>query len=152
MSDPSQIRFGDLKVGDRFDLGVLSLSRDEMLAFASKYDPQPFHLDDAAARENPLFERMSASGWQTVLALQIRIGDFWKRTKVRGLAGAGVQEIQWARPVYADEVLHCVMEIEMVRRSATKPDRGLMRMRCTVSKADGEPATMLRITGVFGTD
>jgi acyl dehydratase len=146
------LRFRDLKVGDRFELGERTLKRDEMLAFASKYDPQPFHLDDAAARAHPLFEHMSASGWQTVLILQILIADFWKKTKVCGLAGAGVEQIRWEAPVYADEPLRCEMEIEMIRPSASKPGLGLMTMRATVSKADGTLATLLRITGVFKND
>jgi acyl dehydratase len=145
----SRLRFRDLKVGDRFRLGERTLTREEMIRFASNYDPQPFHLDDAAARAHPLFEGMSASGWQTVLILQMFVADFWKGTQVRGLAGAGVQEIQWATPVYADEPLLCEMEIEMVRPSATKPAIGLMTMRCTVKKSDGRLATLLRITGVF---
>lgn len=150
--DFSHLRFRDLKVGDRFQLGERTLTREEIIEFASKHDPQPFHLDDAAARANPLFERMSASGWQTVLILQMLIADFWKQTKVRGLAGAGVEEIRWATPVYADEALHCEMEIEMVRASASRPGLGLMTMSGTVKKADGRLATLLRITGVFEND
>jgi acyl dehydratase len=148
----SELRFGDLKVGDRFDLGERTLTREEMIAFAAKYDAQPFHLDDGAAQAHPLFERLSASGWYTALILQNLIADLWRRTKVRGLAGAGVEEIKWFTPVYADEPLHGDMEIEMVRPSASKPDRGLMTMRATLTNGDGQPATLLRITGVFAND
>jgi acyl dehydratase len=150
--DLSQLRFHDLKVGDRFHLGDRTLTREEMIAFASKYDAQPFHLDDAAAQAHPLFERLSASGWYTALILQNLVADLWRRTKVRGLAGAGVEEIKWFVPVYADEPLHGDMEIEMVRPSASRPDRGLMTMRATLSKGDGQAATLLRITGVFAND
>jgi len=150
--DLSQLRFRDLKVGERFHLGDCTLTREEMIAFASKYDPQPFHLDDAAASAHPLFERLSASGWHTALVLQNLNADLWKRTKVLGLAGAGVEEIKWATPVYADEPLHAEVEIEMVRPSASRPDRGLMTMRATLRKGDGQLATLLRITGVFAND
>jgi acyl dehydratase len=150
--DLSQLRFRDLKAGDRFHLGERALTREEIMEFASRYDPQPFHLDDAAAKAHPLFERMSASGWHTALISQILIADFWKRTKVRGLAGAGVSEIKWATPVYSDESLSCEMELEMVRASASKPELGLIRMCVKLSKADGQLATLLRITGVFAND
>lgn len=150
--DLSHLRFRDLKAGDRFELGEYRLTREEMIEFASRYDPQPFHLDDAAAAVHPLFERLSASGWHTVLILQGLIADFWTRTKVCGLAGAGVKEIQWASPVYAEEPLHCEMEIELVRASASKPDLGLITMCATAKKADGQLATLLRITGVFQND
>lgn len=148
----NQIRFRDLKVGDRFDLGERTLTREEMIAFASRYDAQPFHLDDGAAQAHPLFGRLSASGWYTALILQNLIADLWKRTKVRGLAGAGVEEIKWFTPVYEGEPLCGHVEIEMVRTSASKPERGLMTMRATLDKLDGRPATLLRITGVFAND
>jgi len=152
LQDIRNLRFRDLKVGDRFDLGERVLTREEMIEFASKYDAQPFHLDDEAARAHPLFERMSASGWLSALILQNLIADFWKSTKVRGLAGAGVDQIRWETPIYADEQLRCEMEIEMVRASASKPELGLMTMCLTVKRPDGRLATLLRITGVFEND
>lgn len=147
--DLSLLRFQDLKIGDHFDLGEYVMKREAMIEFASKYDPQPFHLNDEAAQEHPLFERMSASGWQSVLVLQQMIASFWKHTKIRGLAGAGVDEIKWMAPTYAGDNLHCGMTIEMIRVSTSKPDRGLMTMRATVHKADGKLTTVLKITGVF---
>jgi len=145
----ARLRFQDLQVGDRFDLGERTLTAAEMIEFAARYDPQPFHLSDEGAQSHPLFERMSASGWFSALILQSLIADFWKRTKVRGLAGAGIDEIRWVTPIYAGETLHCEMEIQMLRASASRPERGLMTMRNTVSKADGRLATVLNITGVF---
>ncbi|SCW99092.1 Acyl dehydratase [Pseudomonas sp. NFACC52] len=152
MENYSKLRFRDLKVGDRFDLGTHALSLEEMLAFASKYDPQPFHLDDESARANPLFERTSASGWLSIMLLQKLIGDFWKATQVQGLAGAGVDRIEWAAPTYADEPLQCTMLLEMVRASASKPQLGLMTMCVTLTKEHQQLATLLRITGVFKND
>jgi acyl dehydratase len=148
----AQLRFRDLRTGARFHLGERALTREEMIAFASRYDAQPFHLNDAAARTNPLFERMSASGWHTALVLQGFIADFWKRTSVRGLAGAGVSEIKWGSPVYADEVLRGEMLIETVRASSSRPELGLITMRTTLHKPDGQLATLLRITGVFANE
>lgn len=148
----STLRFRDLKVGDRFDLGTHALTLPEMLAFATKYDPQPFHLNDEGAHANALFERTSASGWLSIMLLQKLIADFWKGTHVRGLAGAGVDRIEWATPTYADEPLQCSMSIEMVRPSVSKPHIGLMTMCVTLTKQDQQLATLLRITGVFEND
>ena len=152
MKNYHQLRFRDVQVGDRFDLGTHALTLDEMLAFATKYDPQPFHLNDEDARANPLFVRTSASGWLSVMLLQNLIGEFWKSTQVRGLAGAGVDRIEWATPTYADEPLQCSMLIEMVRPSASKPHIGLMTMCVTLTKQDQQLATLLHITGVFEND
>lgn len=152
MDDIRNLRFRDIKVGDRYYLGDRKLTREEMIAFASKYDPQPFHLDDEAAKAHPLFERLSASGWLSALILQSLIADFWKGTKVRGLAGAGIDQIKWETPIYADELLRCEMEIEMVRVSASRPELGLMTMCVTVRKTNGQLATLLKITGVFEND
>lgn len=150
--DTEQVRtlcFHDIKVGDCFDLGQRSLSRAEMIEFASKYDPQPFHLSDEGVKDHPLFERMSASGWHTALILQERLGKFWGATRVQGLAGAGIEEIRWALPVYADEPLKLALAIERIAVSTTRPDRGRITMCSTVHKQDGSLATRVRMTGVF---
>lgn len=150
--DFSKLGFCDLKAGDRFSLGERSLTREEMIEFASKYDPRPFHLSEEAARAHPLFEDLSASGWLTVLILQEQVVRFWERTKVRGLAGAGVDGIKWELPVYAGEVLNCELEVEMIRVSASKPQLGIMTMCLRASKQDGRLATLARITGIFEND
>jgi acyl dehydratase len=147
--DLAQLRFQDLRVGDVYEVGELTLGREEMMAFASQYDPQPFHLDDEAARANPLFKELSASGWHSVLRMLMLLSDFWSRTQVQGLAGAGVQEIQWQTPVYAGERLRISFEIESLRVSASKPDRAIMRLRGRATKADGQVATVICITGMF---
>lgn len=145
----SELRFQDIRTGDRFDIDEQVMTREAMIAFASAYDPQPFHLDDRAAEASPVFERLSASGWHSALILQRLNSDFWARTKVHGLAGAGVDEIRWIMPVYVGDVLRCEMTVQMIRASASKPDRGIMTMRATAHKANGVVVTSLVITGVF---
>lgn len=144
-----QLRFQDLQVGDAFDLGERVLSRAEVIEFASKYDPQPFHLSDEGAKGHPVFERMSASGWHSALILQERLGRFWSATRVQGLAGAGIDEIRWVTPVYPDELLRMAMTLDAVVVSASRPHLGRITMCSTVRKQDGSLATRVRMTGVF---
>lgn len=146
------LRFDDVRAGDSFDLGSRTLSAAEMITFASQYDPQPFHLSDEGAKGHPLFARMSASGWQTGIVLQNKLADFWRGTRVNGLAGAGIDEIRWVVPVYANEALHCHLVVEDVIKSASRPDRGRIKMKATAHKDGGALAMLLRITGVFAVE
>lgn len=152
LQDLSKIGFRDLKAGDRFPLGERTLTREEMIEFASKYDPRPFHMSEEAARAHPLFEDLSASGWLVVLVLQELLVELWQKTKVRGLAGAGVEGIEWKLPVYPNEPLSCEVEVEMIRVSNSKPHLGIMTKCLRASKKDGRLATVMRITGVYEND
>lgn len=148
MSDYSNLSFADLKVGDCFALGEHRMGRDEIIAFASKYDPQPFHLDDEAARRNPLFKGLSASGWHSMLIVQRMMGLFWESTQLRALAGIGVTDLRWHAPVYPDDRLIVDMTIDEVRRSRSRPDQGIITTR-GVARRDGAPVTSFLISGMF---
>lgn len=150
MSDYRNLSFGDLKVGDRFPLGEYRMRRDEIIEFASKYDPQPFHLDDEAARRNPLFSGLSASGWHSMLIVQRMIGLFWEGTQVRGLAGIGVNELRWRAPVYPDDVLVAEIVVEEARRSRSRPEQGVVTTRA-IARRDGEVVMSFVISGMFAT-
>jgi acyl dehydratase len=122
--------FEDFKVGDRFVSAQATLTREECLAFARSYDPQPFHLDDAAA-ESSMFGRLSASGWQTA-AVTMRLiveSGFLRGT---GVLGTGIDELRWLAPVYPGDTLRVESEIvELVPDAREKP-RGRMRIRVDV--------------------
>ncbi len=108
-----------------------------MKAFAAEFDPQPFHLDEAAARAS-LFGGLVASGWHTA-ALTMRLlvnGEF---QPVGGLIGLGVEEIRWPRPVRPGDVLRVESEVLDVRTSKSQPDRGVVKVRNTTFNQDGEP-------------
>lgn len=116
---------------DRF--GRYEVSREESLAFARAYDPQPFHLDDAAAAANPLFGRLASSGWHTAAMAMRMTADHYSGDNERAiLAGAGIDNLRWLAPVYPGDTLRCEAEILEARASASKPDRGLVRARTTV--------------------
>lgn len=151
-SDLSTLRFDDIQAGDRFPLGEHLMTREDVIAFAEKYDPQPYHLDDAAVIDHPVFERLSASGWHTVMVTQLLLDRFWKGTPVRGLAGLGVDDIRWIRPVYPGDVLRAELAIVACRRSKSRPERGIITMRVTAQNAAGEDVITLSMGGIFAAD
>lgn len=145
----ASLTFDQIKAGDRFAMGNYEVTYDDVIAFASKYDPQPYHLDEAAAAANPLFDRLSASGWHTAIIINLLLDRFWKSTSTRGLAGAGVDQIRWIQPVYPGDTLTGTLEIVAARPSASKPGRGVMSMRISLQNQHGEPVATMAITGMF---
>jgi acyl dehydratase len=127
----------DLTVGQVFHSGTAAVEPERLKAFAAEFDPQPFHLDEAAAA-NSLFGGLVASGWHTA-ALTMRLmieSDF---RIAGGLIGAGVQEMRWPRPVRPGDVLRVESEILEVRPSQSNPGRGVVRVRNTTLNQDGQP-------------
>ena len=146
------LRFRGLAAGQRYELGEIVMRREEIVHFAAAYDPQPIHLDDEAARANPLFKGLSASGWHSTLLLQLRISAFWKASALRGLAGAGVHDLRWHHPIYPGDRFDAHMVLESVRVSRTKPDRAIIAMNAALCDAKGRPATSMILTGIFAVD
>lgn len=145
------LTFKTLKVGDRFVLGEHTMAREEIIAFAQRFDPQPFHLGDEAAVDHAVFERLAASGWHTAAVMNILVGPFYERTSIKGLAGGGVEKLVWAKPVYADDILHMDMEIVDIRASRSKPHLGFIAMRIQAHNQDGELVSHMTLTGAFET-
>ena len=139
-----------MKQGDRFPLGHYEVLREDVIEFASRFDPQPYHLDDAAAAANPVFGRLSASGWHTAVILNLLMDRFWKATKVRGMAGGGIDGMRWLHPVYPGDTLTGEVEVVMIRPSASRPERGVMTMRAVLRNQDGVQVSDITITGIFG--
>jgi acyl dehydratase len=135
----------DLRVGQRFTTGAHTIDEQDMLDFARRFDPQPFHLDDEAARST-LFGGLAASGWHTAgitMWLQVTSGP----PIAGGLIGAGAH-IDWPRPTRAGETLRVESEILEVRPSRSRPDRGMVTMRSTTLNQDDEVAQTLTVTMV----
>ncbi|MQP68611.1 acyl dehydratase [Niveispirillum sp. SYP-B3756] len=145
----ADLRLQDLNIGDTFDLGDYLMSREKVYAFASEYDAQPFHLSDEGAVGHPIFKRMAASGWHTVVAMQNKLADLWKGTKIRGLAGSGVERIKWLAPVYVGENLRCMVEIADIRPSASRPGRASITMLASMQDESGARVCEMALTGVF---
>jgi acyl dehydratase len=106
-------------------------------AFAAEFDPQPFHLDAAAAR-GTMFGGLVASGWHTT-AITMRLMVASDLKPAGGLIGAGCDELRWPRPVRPDDELRVEFEVLEVRPSKSRPDQGLIKVKTTTLNQNGEP-------------
>jgi len=122
----ARLYFDDLRVGLRFRSGSYVVSAEEIRQFAARYDPQPFHLDEAAARESP-FGGLVASGWHTA-AITMRLTLEGGPRLAAGTMGLGA-ELSWKLPVRAGDSLHAVGEIIETIASQSRSDRGRIVMR-----------------------
>src|SRR3954465_3440395 len=113
---------------------------------AAEFDPQPFHLDQDAARGSP-FGGLVASGWHTA-ALTMRLLVGGELRVVGGLIGVGVEELRWPRPVRPGDVLRVESEVLGLRPSQSKPDRGIVRVRNTTLNGEGQPVMVQVVTMV----
>ncbi len=129
--------FEDLVVGQTFRTGDVTVEPGAIKAFAAEFDPQPFHLDEDAARAS-LFGGLVASGWHTA-ALSMRLLVGGELRVVGGLIGLGVEELRWPRPVHPGDVLRVESEVLGLRPSKSQPDRGIVRVRNTTLNQDDQP-------------
>jgi acyl dehydratase len=116
----------DFHVGQRFTSGTHAIDAAQIKAFAREFDPQPFHLDEAAAKES-LFGGLVASGWHTA-AITMRLQVESGLPIAGGIIGIG-GEMNWPGPTRPDDILRVVSEIEQVTPSRSRPDRGVVRVR-----------------------
>ena len=135
----------DLEVGSIQRFGSYQVTREEVLAFAAKYDPQPFHLSDEAAAQTH-FGRLAASGWHTCAMTMAMIVENLERTEQAGLGSPGVDELRWLKPVFPGDTLRCESELLEATPSRSKPDIGSFRSRMTVFNQHDEP--VLRFTSI----
>ena len=116
----------DLQVGQRFVSGTHRLDAAQIMGFAAAFDPQPFHLDDAAARDS-LFGGLAASGWHTA-AITMRLNVESGLPFSGGIIGAGA-EITWPRPTRPGDILRVESEVVEIKPSRSRPDRGMVTVR-----------------------
>ncbi|MBA3906121.1 MAG: MaoC family dehydratase [Pseudonocardiales bacterium] len=142
------LTFEDLTPGRVFDLGTTVVDHDEMVAFARRFDPQPFHVDEQAAKAS-LFGGLAASGWFTAgLWMRLYVDELLSKTSALGSPGG--EEIAWPAPVFAGDELRASMEILDARRSRSRPGLGLVRLRALMHRGD-EVVYRSTFTGMFGT-
>ena len=127
--------FEDIAVGAKQSFGRYEVTREEVIEFASKYDPQPFHLSDEAAAQTH-FGRLSASGWHTCAMTMAMLVENLKKHRQAGLGSPGVDQLQWKRPVYPGDTLRCETEVIEKRRSRSRPEMGLFKSRLQVFNQD----------------
>ena len=127
--------FEDIEVGRTASFGSYAVTREEVMDFAAKYDPQPFHLsDEAAARTH--FGRLSASGWHTCAMVMSMVVANLKENQQAGLGSPGIDELKWVKPVYPGDTLRCETEILEKRVSASRPEMGIFKSRMRVFNQD----------------
>ena len=126
----------DFAVGQVFATGRLKIDADQIKAFARQFDPQPFHLDEEAAK-NSVFRGLAASGWHTA-ALTMRLMAEGEFKPAGGIIGVGFDELSWSRPVRPGDELYAKSEILEVRPSKSRSDRGLIRVRTTTYNQNDE--------------
>ncbi|HKB52811.1 MAG TPA: MaoC family dehydratase [Ramlibacter sp.] len=137
----------DLTVGSVRDLGTASLSADEIKEFAAKFDPQPFHLDEEAARHS-MFGALCASGWHTcALAMGMTVRNFL--SKSASLGSPGLESLKWLKPVYPGDTLRLRQVIVEARPLRSRPDVGIVRSRWEMSNQHGEPVMQMEGYGMF---
>jgi acyl dehydratase len=139
------IYFDDMQVGDETLFGHYDVTREEVLEFARKYDPQPFHLSDEEAAKTH-FGRLAASGWHTCAMTMSVIVKKITETRQAGLGSPGVDNLRWLKPVYPGDRLTVRGKIVETRPSQSKPDIGSVRTETTVTNQDGD--AVMRFTSI----
>ena len=127
----------DFEVGQKFGSRRLTVAADRIKSFAEEFDPQPFHLNDAAARAS-IFRGLAASGWHTA-AMTMRLLVESEVRPAGGIVGAGFDEFRWPRPVRPGDELRIEAEVLEVRPSKSRPEQGLIKLRTTTLNQNGEP-------------
>jgi acyl dehydratase len=136
----AELYLEDFAVGQRFTSTTRRLDADQVKAFASQFDPQPFHLDEAEA-DKSFFHGLAASGWHTAaitMSLLVKSG----MPIAGGLIGAGA-EIQWPRPVRPGDVLQVESEVLAVTPSRSRPERGMITVKSQTKNQHGEIVQIL---------
>jgi acyl dehydratase len=139
--------FEDFKVGDVTEVGPVSVSEEEIVDFAERYDPQPFHIDPEAAKSSP-FGGLIASGWHTTALF---MGMFVRSVLLdsASLGSPGVEEIRWTAPVRPGDTLTGRTTVTDVQPSASNPNRGTVFTTNEVFNQNGERVMTLKARGFF---
>ena len=146
MSEP-ELYFEDFEEGQVFELGEKVLTRDEIVAFATEYDPQPFHVDEEAA-EGSAFGGLVASGWHTA-AVFMRLYVDAVLSRAASMGSPGVEELRWLRPVRPGDALSAKLTVLDATPSASRPGRGTVYFVSEVRNGRGEKVMTMRARGLF---
>lgn len=131
-------------------LGPITVDRADAIDFASKYDPQPFHLDDAAAAAHPFFGRLAASGWHScALVMRMLVDDLTADPAV-SYGSPGVEKIRWLRPVYPGDTLRLEVEVKSAKPSASRPEMGAVDHFYRVYNQHDALVMTMEGVGLFG--
>lgn len=133
---PDLIHFEDFAPGQEYDLGALTVTREAIIEFASEFDPQPFHLDEAAGAAS-ILGGLAASGWHTAsLVMRLLATNLLNGTAGRG--SPGISKLQWKRPVFPGDTLAARAEVLETKSLRSKPDLGIANVRVVAWNQHGE--------------
>ncbi len=137
----------DMAVGQVRELGTISPTREEIIAFASQFDPQPFHLDDAAG-EASVFGGLCASGWHTcAMAMRLMVTNFLSQTS--SLGSPGLENIRWTKPVYPGDMLRLQSSVLEIKPMGRRPEVGMTRNLWEMFNQHGDLVLRMEGWGMF---
>ncbi|HEX2912116.1 MAG TPA: MaoC family dehydratase [Chloroflexia bacterium] len=142
------IYFEDMKEGDVIELGSRSVSREEIVTFATEYDPQPIHVDEKKAEES-IYGGIIASGWLTgSILMRLLVDNLLNHTISMG--SPGIDELRWIRPVRPGDTLTARLTVVETRPSNSRPNLGIVRSRSEMYNQNGELIMTVQATNLFG--
>ena len=140
--------FEDFEVGMEIPVGTRTVDEAEIIEFATKYDPQPFHVDHAAAAASH-FGGIVASGWQTCgMIMRLMVDNMLRDSSSMG--SPGLDEVRWLKPVRPGDTLSVISKVLEVRPSGSKPDRGVVLTQWEARNQHGELVATIKGMGMFG--
>lgn len=139
--------FEDLAVGEVIELGRIKVTKEMIISFAKEFDPFPFHLDEAAARAS-LLGGLASSGWQTASLTQRLLVDAFLG-KATSMGSFGFTNLKWKQPVMVDDTIGGTATIASLRRSKSRPDRGIGVIDLDIRNQRSEPVMSLSLTVLF---
>jgi acyl dehydratase len=137
----------DFKVGDTSPMGEVVMDKADMIEFARRYDPQPFHIDEAAAKES-MFGGLIASGWQTCSLVMRMMVDSYLRDSA-SLGSPGVDNVRWLKPVRPGDKIRAQRTVLETRASQSKPEMGVVKTRWEVFNQIDEMVMSMEGYGMF---
>lgn len=139
--------FDDMPAGFRFETGSQTLTSEAIKRFAKEWDPQPFHLDEEAAKASP-YGALIASGFHTILAAFKLIveANVWSESS---MGGPGLKEVRWLKPVFVDDTIRVEAEVLEARVSRSKPDRGFVEIRYDIFNQSDEMVAQYQATHIL---
>ena len=141
------IWFEDFMVGETLEMGSRLVDRDEVIAFATAFDPQPFHVDESAAKAS-MFGGLIASGWHTVSMVMRMMCDSYLLDSA-SLGSPGVDNVRWVKPVRPGDTIRATRTILEKRQSKSKPQVGIVKSRWDVRNQDDELVMTMEGMGMF---
>jgi acyl dehydratase len=137
----------DFSVGEVRDLGQITPTREDIIAFASQFDPQPFHLDDEGGKAS-IFGGLCASGWHTCsMAMRLMVTNFLHETA--SLGSPGLENIKWTKPVYPNDTLRLQTTVLETKPMGRRPDVGMTRNLWELFNQNGDKVLQMDGWGMF---